>query len=112
MKSLSIFAALVLPSLLLGSLGGCTVNPATGAQTFTGGLSTAQEIKIGREQHPKIIKQFGGEYGSPDMRRYVESLGQLAKLVAGVHADLVIELAVADLMHAALQLPHLRRRNK
>ena len=77
MKPLHIFAALALPALLLGSLGGCAVNPATGKQTFTGGLSTAQEVKIGRDQHPKIMKQFGGEYGSPELKRYVESIGQL-----------------------------------
>ena len=77
MRSLHVIAALVLPSLLLGSLGGCAVNPATGGQTFTGGLSTSQEIKIGRQEHPKILKQFGGEYGSPELQRYVQSIGQL-----------------------------------
>ena len=58
-------------------LSGCTTNPATGESVFTGGMDTAQEISIGREQHPQIIKSFGGEYGSPELRRYVDSIGQL-----------------------------------
>ena len=61
----------------LASLSGCTTNPATGEQVFTGGLGSAQEIDIGRKQHPQIIKAFGGEYGSPELRRYIDSVGQL-----------------------------------
>lgn len=58
-------------------LSGCTTNPATGESVFTGGMDTAQEISIGREQHPQIVRAFGGEYGSPELRRYVDSVGQL-----------------------------------
>jgi predicted Zn-dependent protease len=63
--------------LLLSSLSGCTVNPATGEKVFTGGMSAGQELSIGRQQHPQIIKAFGGEYGSPEFRRYIDSIGQL-----------------------------------
>ena len=63
--------------LFLVPLSGCTTNPATGESVFTGGMTTAQEISIGREQHPQIIKSFGGEYGSPELRRYIDSIGQL-----------------------------------
>lgn len=63
--------------LLFVSLSGCTTNPATGESVFTGGMDTAQEISIGREQHPQIIRAFGGEYGSPELRRYIDSIGQL-----------------------------------
>lgn len=63
--------------LILAALSGCTTNPATGESVFTGGMDTAQEISIGREQHPQIIRAFGGEYGSPELRRYVDSVGQL-----------------------------------
>jgi predicted Zn-dependent protease len=67
----------LLTCLAAAQLAGCAKNPATGASTFTGGLSEAREIKIGAENHPKIIKEFGGEYGSPELRRYVDSIGQL-----------------------------------
>lgn len=63
--------------LLATSLGGCARNPATGGTAFTGGLSQSQEIRMGRENHPKIIKEFGGEYGTPELRRYVDGIGQL-----------------------------------
>jgi hypothetical protein len=32
---------------------------------------------MGRESHPKIIKEFGGEYGTPALKRYVDGIGQL-----------------------------------
>lgn len=77
MKPVRLTTALLLAPLASACLSGCTVNPATGARTFTGGLSTDEEVRIGREQHPQIVKQFGGECGSPDFRRYVDSIGQL-----------------------------------
>jgi len=63
--------------LVFAPLTGCTVNPATGESVFTGGMDAAQEISIGRQQHPQIIRTFGGEYGSPELRRYIDSVGQL-----------------------------------
>ena len=39
---------------------GCTVNPATGEQQFTGLMSPQQEKTLGAEQHQEIIKQYGG----------------------------------------------------
>lgn len=63
--------------LLATSLAGCARNPATGGTAFTGGLSQSEEIQMGRENHPKIIKEFGGEYGSPELKRYVDGIGQL-----------------------------------
>lgn len=64
-------------AVILSSLSGCTVNPATGEQVFTGGMSASQELAIGRQQHPQIIKAFGGEYGTPEFRRYIDGIGQL-----------------------------------
>ncbi len=56
---------------------GCSVNPATGEQSFTAFMSPAEEIQVGREQHPKILEEFGGVYQNPDLARYVGSIGQL-----------------------------------
>ena len=78
MRRLGALAFAVLAVLGLGaSLSGCTTNPATGQPTFTGLMTTAEEIRIGREQHPQIVKAFGGEYGSPELRKYVASIGAL-----------------------------------
>lgn len=73
MKPIAVVLAI---ALIMGVLQGCANNPARGGKTFTGGLSTAEEVRIGRESHPQIVAQFGGEYGSPDLRKYVESIGQ------------------------------------
>jgi predicted Zn-dependent protease len=61
----------------LPALAGCTTNPATGASSFTFGSSTASEIETGRKAHPEIVKEFGGEYGGPEIKAYVDSIGQL-----------------------------------
>ncbi len=57
---LSPIAALALVFASAG-LNGCATVPATGDTAFTGGLGTAEEVRIGRENHPKIIEEFGGE---------------------------------------------------
>ncbi len=61
-------------------LGGCETNPATGASSFTGFMSPDEELKVGREQHPQIIKEFGGEVDDPKLKAYADRIGQrLAK---------------------------------
>lgn len=70
-------AAAALIALAAAPLGGCTTNPATGGTTFTGFMDTADEVKIGREQHPKVLQAFGGEYRDPEIQRYVAGLGAL-----------------------------------
>jgi predicted Zn-dependent protease len=56
---------------------GCATSPATGERIFTGGMSLQDGKEIGAEQHPKLLKQFGGEYDDPDLQRYVSSVGRL-----------------------------------
>ena len=46
-----------------------------GAQSLFG-LSAEDEKRIGRDQHPKILEQFGGAYDDPALARYVDSIGQ------------------------------------
>ncbi len=69
-----------MPLLLLASglqLAGCATSPATGSTIFTGGMTPQQEARIGADNHSRIVKAFGGEYGSPELRRYVASIGRL-----------------------------------
>ena len=75
MKPRVLPAAAVALLTLSGALSGCTTNPATGEQTFTGLMTPAEEIRVGRAQHPKIVKEFGGVYGSPALRAYVNAIG-------------------------------------
>ncbi|MEP4378423.1 MAG: M48 family metalloprotease [Alphaproteobacteria bacterium] len=57
-------------------LAACSVNPATGERNFTAFMSPEDELKIGREEHPKIIQQFGGTYNDPRVTAYVDRIGQ------------------------------------
>jgi predicted Zn-dependent protease len=82
-------------------LGGCATVPATGETTFTGGLGTAEEIRIGRESHPKIVKEFGGQYGSPELRKYVASIGLLlARTVERQDLDYTFTVLNSDIVNA------------
>ena len=59
---------LILP---LPGLAGCSVNPATGEESFTAFMSRADEMEVGAREHPKILKQHGGAYGSQRLTGYV-----------------------------------------
>lgn len=74
---IQIVVALVLMSVALGA---CSVNPATGKQSFTGFMSPEKELQVGAEEHPKMIKQFGGVWSDRALSVYVRELGlELAK---------------------------------
>jgi predicted Zn-dependent protease len=52
-----------------------TVNPATGRSSFTGMYSVEDDVRLGRQEHPKITKEFGGAYENPRLQRYVDEVG-------------------------------------
>ncbi len=66
------------PLLLLALLpvAGCTVNPATGDRDFTAFMSPEDELRVGAEEHPKILKGFGGAYADPELATYVTNIGR------------------------------------
>ena len=74
---------IVLLSPLL-ALAGCSVNPATGEQSFTAFMSRADEMEIGKKEHPKILKEFGGAYGDGDLAAYVRDIGAALSQVSEV----------------------------
>ncbi len=57
--SFALLAAVALGATLLP---GCSVNPATGEQSFTGFMSPDRERQIGAEEHPKLLEAFGGGF--------------------------------------------------
>ncbi|NQU69003.1 MAG: M48 family metalloprotease [Rhodospirillales bacterium] len=99
-KWFAILAVVAVP-MVLAALQGCATNPARGGRTFTGGLSTAEEIRIGRDSYPQIIAQFGGEYGSPTLRKYVDSIGQFLAQTSERH-DLTYKFTIlnSDMVNA------------
>jgi len=61
---------------LIAVLAGClTRNPATGDQDFTPFMSPDDELKVGAQEHPKILEQFDGVYGDPGVTGYVAEVG-------------------------------------
>ena len=53
---------------------GCSTNPATGERAFTL-LSQDDERALGREQHPRVLAEFGGAYDDPALQDYVTAIG-------------------------------------
>jgi predicted Zn-dependent protease len=63
-------------AVLAGGCGTASTSPATG-RTFSSPISEQQEAQLGREEHPKIIAEFGGEYKEkPELTNYISSVGQ------------------------------------
>jgi predicted Zn-dependent protease len=58
-------------------LGGCATAPATGRTFFTGGMSAEDEVRLGSQEHAKIVPQFGGVYDNAALSAYVTSIGNL-----------------------------------
>jgi predicted Zn-dependent protease len=70
-------APLLLALAALG-LSGCAnqTSPATGRQFFST-VSAGDEAKLGAEEHPKILEEFGGAYSEkPNLNAYVTQIGQ------------------------------------
>jgi len=67
--------------LILGFVAaGCSTNPATGESSFTLFMSPSDEIRVGAQEHPKILARFGGVYDDPAIGGYVAEIG--GRLVA------------------------------
>jgi predicted Zn-dependent protease len=58
-------------------LAACETAPGTGRTIFTGGMSAADESRLGYQEHQKILPQFGGAYADPAFTGYIASIGNL-----------------------------------
>ncbi len=65
-----------LAAIALTVLTACSVNPATGERDFTAFMLPEDELRVGAEQHPKILEQFGGAYRNAAVTAYVDRIGQ------------------------------------
>ena len=54
-------------------ISNCATNPSTGKNEFVI-MSEKEEDEIGKREHPKIIKSFGGVYKNEKLQNYIESL--------------------------------------
>ena len=61
--------------LVLGAaawaITGCVIDPATGERSLGQLISREGELAIGREEHPRILRQFGGAYADAQIAAYV-----------------------------------------
>jgi predicted Zn-dependent protease len=70
----------VICAALIPLAAACTaVNPATGEKQFML-MSPEDEARIGKAEHSKVLKQFGGVYDDPNIGGYVAQIG--GRLVA------------------------------
>ncbi len=91
-------AGLLLASVLLAA---CSVNPATGERNFTGLMSPQQELQVGREQHPLVLAQFGGDYDDAAIAAYIDRIGQsLARVSDLPNLDFTFTLLDSDVVNA------------
>ncbi|MBM3560369.1 MAG: peptidase M48 [Alphaproteobacteria bacterium] len=67
-------AALLAAGLAATVLPACSVNPATGQQMFSL-MSPEEEQRVGAQEHPKILAEFGGAYDNAKVAAYVQQLG-------------------------------------
>lgn len=70
-NSLAKFSLVLLSATQLAS---CSTNPATGRTQFAALMSEQQEVQVGAEEHPNIIKEFG-EYQNAQVQAYVREVG-------------------------------------
>jgi predicted Zn-dependent protease len=68
---------ILLSLLLTASLAGCSQvrNPATGEMQYTT-LSQADELRLGTQEHPKVLAEFGGAYEGQEADNYVAQVGR------------------------------------
>ena len=55
-------------------LAACATNPATGKRQFNI-VSESQEVSIGQQSHPEVLKQFGVYREKPELTRLVDQVG-------------------------------------
>ncbi len=67
------FAKGLLASAGAATLAACATNPVTGRSSFG---SIEDDVKLGQQEHPKIVAAFGGEYGDSRLTSYVQNLGR------------------------------------
>lgn len=77
-------------------LCGCvTTNPATGDTSFTGFMDQDDEIRLGQQEYPKLVAQFGGAYENQRLQSYITSIGNDVASRSEV-TDLPYEFTVLD----------------
>ncbi len=65
----------LLASAGAAALAACATNPTTGRSSAFGSIE--DDVKLGAQEHPKIVAAFGGEYEDSRVTGYVQNLGRV-----------------------------------
>lgn len=57
-------------------LSGCSTNPATGRDSIMGFSSLSDDVRLGQQQYPNMIRAFGGVYDYIPLQSYVARIGR------------------------------------
>jgi len=77
-------------------LAGCRTNEATGRSQLIV-LSAEQEISLGEEAMPELVKEYGGEVSDSVLREYVRDIGEeMAQHTEADNPDLPWEFTLLD----------------
>ncbi len=94
MKRTLLLTSIVLASTLLA--GGCQTNPATGKSQLIL-ISAETTTQMGIEAKPQLIKEYGGEVGSAQLRAYVDRVGRrMLPFVEDEYKDVPWEFITLD----------------
>ncbi len=90
------FNKALLAGVATAPLCGCvTTNPATGDTSFTGFMDREDEIRLGEQEYPKLVAQFGGAYDDQRLQSYITNIGNDVASRSEV-TDLPYEFTVLD----------------
>jgi beta-barrel assembly-enhancing protease len=70
-----LIAAVIAVISLAGYYMKSSVNPVTGEKQHVGSITTEQEVALGLQAAPEMIRQFGGEEADRERRSIVEEVG-------------------------------------
>ena len=95
-----IFTLALVCLALLGATA-CSTNPATGRSSFTAFMDKDDEKRVGAQEHPKLVKQFGGKYSDRELAAYVSRIGaELAAQTETPGVDYSFTVLNDDLINA------------
>jgi predicted Zn-dependent protease len=78
------------------ALTGCQTNPSTGRSQLIL-ISAEDAAKMGRQAKPQLVKEYGGEVSSSELREYVTQVGRrLVRHVEPEYTDLKWEFITLD----------------
>ncbi|MEZ5848800.1 MAG: M48 family metalloprotease [Geminicoccaceae bacterium] len=76
------------------SLSACSTSKSDGSLSLASG-NIDDDIRLGQEEHPKILQQYGGAYDDPELAAYIDRIGQRLKSVSE-YADIPFTFTLLD----------------